>query len=269
MRLICWNMRRARADSSAWDYFRDLDADIAALQEVGSVPEDLKREYSVRTRTPVTKNGGLQRFSTALLVRGEVLDEVPLRSSHPWVNSLLDHFSGNLLSYLVTLPDGFKVHLVNVYSPAWPIPKELYDGVDVSGIKLDQNPDVWLTDLVTAALSNRGEARRDGWLVVGDFNSCVTFDAWEGGPRGNQEWLDRMSEIGFTECLSAHNGKMVPTFKVARESNATCQIDKVFATSDLVDRLHHCSVGESSRVFGDSLSDHLPIIAEFKSMEVA
>lgn len=263
MRLISWNMRRARAGSPAWEYFRELTPDVAALQEVGGVPEDLADEYAIQSAVPVTEQGNPQRFRTLVLARGEFSEPLPFRSSMPWLNVLLDHFAGNILAFEVYCHNAEAVRLVNVYSPAWPVPRTLYSGTDVRGVKLEQNPDLWVTDLVTAALSNGATKGRQPWLVVGDFNSCVSFDLWRGGPRGNQEWLDRMTVLGLTECLATHNGGMVPTFKVPRRDEPSCQIDKIFATADLAERLDSCTVGDAARVFGQGLSDHLPVIADF------
>jgi exonuclease III len=56
---------------------------------------------------------------------------------------------------------------------------------------------------------------------------------------------------------------MVPTFKVPRRDEPACQIDKVFSTADLAERLDRCTIGDAARVFGRGLSDHLPVIADF------
>jgi hypothetical protein len=58
-----------------------------------------------------------------------------------------------------------------------------------------------LTEILWSAILN--ENIKDlPWIVAGDLNSSVTFDTmWQEGPRGNQEIQDRMSALGFTECL--------------------------------------------------------------------
>jgi endonuclease/exonuclease/phosphatase family metal-dependent hydrolase len=263
LRVVSWNMRRAQADSAAWEYFRELSPDVAALQEVGGVPEDLADEYAIQTAVPVTRQGKPQRFRTLVLARGRLSGPLLFRSSIPWVDALLDHFAGNILACEIFCHNAETFRLVNVHSPAWPIPRALYSGADVRGVKLEQNPDLWVTDLVTAALANGATRGTQPWLIIGDFNSCVSFDLGPAGPRGNQEWLDRMTALGLTECLATHHGGMVPTFKVRRRDEPSCQIDKIFATADLVARLDSCTIGDASRVFGQGLSDHLPVVATF------
>ena len=51
MTIIAWNMRRANASNdAAWDYFRELNADVALLQEVTSIPNVTLR-VSIARRT--------------------------------------------------------------------------------------------------------------------------------------------------------------------------------------------------------------------------
>lgn len=102
------------------------------------------------------------------------------------------------------------------------------------------------------------------WVVGGDLNSSITFDTmWGGGPRGNQVVMDRMSALGFTECLSHFQGGLTPTFKNATGGKVIHQMDHLFVLSELVARLQFCVTGDPKHIFGNSLSDHLPIIAQF------
>lgn len=85
----------------------------------------------------------------------------------------------------------------------------------------------------------------------GDLNSLETFDKeWQEknsvrfGIRssGNKEILERMDNLGFKECL--------------------------FVTNDLYSRIQTCTVGDQSIIFGELLRDHLPIIADFKDVQL-
>ena len=50
--VVSWNCHRATADSHLWDYFLELDPDVALLQEVGGLPpavrQALKRPWRWR-----------------------------------------------------------------------------------------------------------------------------------------------------------------------------------------------------------------------------
>lgn len=263
VKTLTWNCRRATQASQLWNYFTELSPDIALLQEVGSIPPALKHEYDFRFRYAVGKTGRPQRFGTALLVRGTIDDEIVLSSPYGWVRTELAHFSGNLLAYQITLASGQPLNAVNIYSPAWPIDRDRLKRFDVSAVKLVLNPNVWLADILFDALKHADIQPHEPWLVAGDFNLCETFDLWKGGPRGNREYLDRMQSVGLTECLRYTSGKLTPTFKKVGGERLTNQIDYIWVTQTLADALQSCVVGDSDRVFGCRLSDHLPIVADF------
>jgi endonuclease/exonuclease/phosphatase family metal-dependent hydrolase len=122
---------------------------------------------------------------------------------------------------------------------------------------------VWVTDLLVAALRQRGKSESKPMIVAGDFNLSETFDRWRGGPRGNREWLDRMAALGFTECLRLHQGALTPTYRRPGQVEPNSQIDHIFVTPDLAARLVSCRTGDTERVYGQGWSDHLPVVAEF------
>jgi len=151
---------------------------------------------------------------------------------------------------------------ISVYSPAWPIDRKRLEGIDTSTVKLTQNPDVWLADLLWHCLSLRDLEGEGGWVVGGDFNLSETFDSWNKKPRGNLEYLNRMVDLGLTECLREHNGGLVPTFRNPGDGKVKHQMDHLFVTGNLRSRLRSCLVGPAT-VFDAGLSDHLPIVATF------
>jgi len=131
---------------------------------------------------------------------------------------------------------------------------------------------VWGADILLAALRNT-VADGEMWIVGGDYNSSETFDCdWQDrnnrrfGIRssGNAENLERMRRLGFTECLRrAENDPIIPTFRHSR-GGIDHQMDHLFVSSALCSRLDRCIVGDQAVIFGESLSDHLPIIADFR-----
>lgn len=266
LRVVSWNCRRASAGHELWRYFADMSPDVAVLQEVTGMPAGVLDAYQVRAATPPTKVDGRQRFQSVLLSRGLIGEPVPLLSDMEWVNHELERFAPNLLSYRVLTERRPPLIVVGVYAPAWPVSRERLCGSDLSRVKLSQNPDVWVADLLVAALRKRSEDGAE-WVVAGDFNSCETFDSWRGGPRGNREWLDRMAALGFTECLRHSRGALTPTFRKPGVTTPACQIDHLFVTSGLAARLVSCEAGNQAHVYGGQLSDHLPIIAEFADID--
>ena len=254
-------MRRAKTDSLSWNYFIEIDPDLALLQEVNEIPRSIKDQYDYRYLKARKQSGEDQRFGNAVLVKGEIEDDLSLSSEIQWVKDEINFFSGNLLSCVAKPTGQDPIKVVSAYSPAWPIDKERLNGIDVSGVKLDDNPDVWLTEILWCGLKNAQPQDTERWIVAGDLNSSETFDVkW--GPRGNKQVMDRMKDLGFYECLRGFQKELTPTFRHS-SGDIEDQLDHLFVTKSLSDELIESKTGDSSRVFDNSLSDHLPIIAKF------
>lgn len=266
LRVLSWNCRRASATHELWHYFAEISPDIAILQEVTGLPPHVLANYEVRAGTPPTRRGGLQRFQSMILVRGAIAEAVALATGLDWADSELNRFGANLLAFRVQVRNLTTLTVVGVYAPAWPVSRDRLANHDVRPIKLTENPDVWVSDLLVGALRNRSIDESE-WIVGGDFNACETFDSWKGGPRGNREWLDRMAGLGLVECLRRSQGALTPTFRKPGTPTAGSQIDHLFVTGGLASCLVSCRTGEMERVFGSHLSDHLPIVADFVGIQ--
>ena len=263
MRICCWNVRGASEESAVWPFLEDLSLDLALLQEVIAVPKGIRDKYETATHRAAWKKWGtLQRFSTALLVRGTIGPALPLTSAWEWVNRELEHFKGNLLAHQVKIRDR-EFRVLSAYCPAWPVEPERLREVDVESVKLKLNPDVWVTELLWAALRDCCGATEPSWIVGGDLNASETFDQRPSGPRGNREILDRMEALDLQECLRLAQGRLVPTFRNPSNGQVIHLMDHLFVSKPLAARLISCEAGDQAKVF-DSLSDHLPIIAEFR-----
>jgi len=264
MRIVSWNMRRAtRKRTGAWDYFAELSPDLGFLQEVNSIPESIEANYEVLYRKAKSKNGRPQQFGTAILAKNAVMEEQCYSTEWAWVNNELDNFSGYFVAALVRFRDGMTVNVMSVHSPAWPVDKQRLQDINVDGIKLTHSADVWGTELLWAILRSQDVLSSD-WIVAGDFNSSESFDhMWPGGPHGNREFLDRMTALGFREALRECQGQLTPTFRNACGGGILHQIDHVFVGERLFQVLRDSQVGCHDRVFGQSLSDHVPVVADF------
>jgi exonuclease III len=264
MRIVSWNLRRANELSPAWKILANLNPDIALLQEVSSIPQNIKNIFTdgIKFRKTISKNGKPQQFGTAIFTKGKILDELILSSEYEWVNRELNNFRGNLLSYTVQILKYVKFNIVSVHSPAWRIITSQYKDTEVEKIKLKQNSNLWVTEILWSALKN-ANLNETNWIVGGDLNCSETFDLTFSS--GNREILDRLEELGFIECLKSYNGKLTPTFKNPRDGKVIHQIDHLFVTKSLFSKLINCTVGDESIIFGGSVSDHLPIIADFEN----
>ena len=171
MRIITWNIKQASRTSDAWKLLTALDPDVALLQEVVDVPDSVRSLFAIRFRTAIKRRGVPQRFGTDVFVKGKILDDLPLSSEYEWVNRELEYFSGNLVGCVVK-PDGHPtLNAVSVYSPAWPIDPVRLAGIDLLPVKLTQNPNIWVNDLLWAALKNANLSDDRPW--VGDAISIA------------------------------------------------------------------------------------------------
>lgn len=251
MRIVTWNVRRAHARRNTWDFALSLDADIMLLQEVGQLPMDRFVGYESFITHPLRKDGGEQKFQTAMLVRGEIIERSGLRV-RPEFDHLLQSAERNMYAHTVRLRDGFTLGVLHAYSPPWPL-------------MCANGKDTWMTELLEDAATNLATIGASPWVIGGDLNLSETFDRWSSRPRGNKAFLDAMATAGLTECLRHCQGRLTPTFL---HTNRTCihQIDHLFVSKPLADQLCRCETPPDETIFRSSppLSDHLPIIADFR-----
>ena len=62
MRVITWNVRRAKADDVAWEMLLDMEPDIALLQEVSIFPPTITSSFDVKFESAVGKTGKPQNL---------------------------------------------------------------------------------------------------------------------------------------------------------------------------------------------------------------
>jgi endonuclease/exonuclease/phosphatase family metal-dependent hydrolase len=269
-RVVTWNCWRAAAGSVLWDYFIELDPDVALLQEVMSVPPAVLSRYSCEMERAIDETGKPHRFHTAILVKGQIGPALPLLAPSNRVEAVLRLFAGNLLARQITPDNGPSLKAISVYNPWRWVDRVRLKGVDVTSVKLTLNRDVWVADFLWASLAHMKLDSRAPWIIAGDFNLSETFDyMWRGGPRGNREYLDRMEAVGLYECLRMSKGVLTPTFQNPRDRAVVHQIDHMFVTVALSEMLLRCDVGPPEVVFERRLSDHLPIVADFRLNEAA
>ncbi len=231
---------------------------------MGKIPAYLEEKYQTVFKIPRYKTGKNQKFCTYILTNGNVHSELKLSSEFDWVAKEYDFFSGNIVGYQVSDKNGNLFNVLSIYSPAWCVPWERLKGIDVSEVKLQNNPDVWCTETIWSLLCNSLPSSDESWIIGGDFNSSTTFDwMWGSKPRGNQENIDRFINIGLTDCLSFHQEILVPTFKNATGGKVIHQLDYIYVNEPLLTRLKYCDTSHSDIVFDQNISDHLPVIAEF------
>ena len=228
------------------------------------VPEHINSRFACHELRAMGKTGKLQIFKTVILTKGQFCGELRLAAPEDWVADELLHFQGNIVAKQIRINKDLLLNVISVYSPAWSIDRKRLENTDTTKVRLSQNPDVWAADLLWACLNQTRPGGTELWIIGGDFNLSETFDQWRGGPRGNREYLDRMAALGFTEALRYSKGKLTPTFRNTSNGLIKHQMDHLFITQPLAQNLISCDTGSVEKIFDKGLSDHLPIIADFR-----
>lgn len=264
MKVITWNIRKAKENSLVWQILESHDADIILLQEVLRIPEHIRSSYAIVFRPAISESGKQQIFGTAVLTKYSINHEIPLVSRNEFVQQELDFFKGNLIPVQLITPNHQQINVISVYSPPWSVPPHHYDSFDIKDIKLTLNKRMWATEILHAFLKQQEFSQDTNWIVGGDFNSSETFDyLWPGGPHGNLEIIERLEFLGLKECLRHYKNELVPTFRNSKGGKIIHQLDHMYTSSSLIENLIHCKTEEHDLIFGNKLSDHLPIISTF------
>ena len=263
LKVLTWNVNRGgESRTELWRMLMCEDADIVVLQEVAQIPQCIVDHYECHLISPKYFDGRNAPFSTAVLSRGAI-DATPyLRSDLEWVNKFYTERYGWIVGCKTTLGNGEQFRIISVHLPAFPIPRNLWADVDVSGIKLPNNPKVWFTEILYLLLRNADISDDKNWIVAGDFNTSVKFDCPK--DRGNREFIGRLNDLGLTDCLSHVNKGPVPTFQDTKKT-VEHQLDFCFVNWAMLDRLSQARLPSCEEVFDlkPRLSDHLPVVCEF------
>ena len=136
-------MRWAGPSSEAWDYLLELNPDIALLQEVTSLRNDIAAHRSA-VMLPTSGPAGEQyRFSTVVLAGPGACSSEPLRSDTGWVDDELARFPGNLISTRVRFADA-DLRVISVHPPWWPLDRARFAGLNTSAVKPARGVELYL-----------------------------------------------------------------------------------------------------------------------------
>lgn len=274
--VVTWNMgywmHRGR-HSDAWAYLlNSLRPDIAFLQEC--VPPDDLAGYQVIWHRAYPN--GTQPWGTALLV-SEGLDVASARLDDVdrWIAGLpadgekralprIVGIDGWIASASVTMPDGKSALVVSLHNPSYELERWRTRDVDLTGIKLERNPDVWLVDILFHFLRPR-LAAGERMLIGGDFNYSRALDLPPRGDHGNNEFFDRLNHEGFVSLHRIFRSHDEQTFFDHRKGPH--QLDYLYADPWTGNRCRACTVVPYDDVRG--LSDHAPVHACLSFAEMA
>lgn len=261
MRVVTWNMahwsHRARHDD-AWRWLvEQLHPDIVLFQEAVP-PSWLEQTYRLHwSRAYVDSRQG---WGTGVASKYELSPE-----RVPAIDDFLSHLpssaegkrsitvaDGWLATARIKLPALGDVLVSSVHSPSYPIERSRLADVDVSGIKLKKNPDLWFLDVVFHYLRPLLGSQL---IVGGDFNASRKLDETL-GERGNNEFFDRINDEGFVSLHRLFHADDQRTF--FKKGRAEHQLDYLYADAPVARFARSCMVQPES-----DFSDHAAIVVDF------
>ena len=175
------------------------------------------------------------------------------------MNEEIKGYPGNLTCYTIKPHNYPEMNVMPAYSPAPEIDTSKYPQDEVDALYGQHYKKLWLIDVIWSGLENT-DLKSMPWIVAGDFNSSETMDkkrqnennkkGWKSQSYNEEkEFLDSMKDLGFTECLRRSNDdKIIPTRKHSR-GKARHQLDHMFVTKPLAEKLDKCFVGDESVIW--------------------
>lgn len=273
MKLISWNIAHRE---EAWRRLLDTDADVALLQEATEPPPDVASRIEVDAEQWHTCGAGAARPWRAAVVRLTNRVRVdwltPISIEQAVAGDLAVSRRGTLATAEVTEPGGMRCTVVSMYG-LWEKPHRstgsrwIYADASVHRLISD------LTVLIGQQSSHRiiaagdlnilygyGEGRSEYWAARYDtvFKRMEAMGVPFVGPQAPN---GRRAEPWPAELPAESNN--VPTYHTTRmtPAQATRQLDFVFASTDLVGRIHVRALNEPSD-WGPS--DHCQVWIELR-----
>lgn len=252
------------ANNGAWERLFDLHPDIALLSEVNGRPEQLYG-YKWYAETATGRHRTPQIFSTAILTTGQIGDPIHLRSGIDWVDQGFEVFPGNFVGRRVAMREAI-FNVISVHMPSWTFPVSEFTDEKGREVAIPGYRPIYMSELLWGALRNLIPASDGDWIVGGDFNTSEFIGSTRKQNDANRTAIERLEQLGLVETVRRWNGRPVPSWLSSRESaNRKHQLDHLYVSVGLCDRLRSAVIGFEAE-FGTQFSDHLPIIADFRSI---
>jgi endonuclease/exonuclease/phosphatase family metal-dependent hydrolase len=256
MKMISWNIAQRE---EAWRLLLDVDADIALLQEATEPPADVARALDVDPASWRTVGAGLDRPWRVAVVKLSNRVDVQWIEAKPIEDAQRGELAvsrlGTLAAATVTPSSGEPLIVASLYA-AW---EKHHSSTGRSEIYADGSVHRLISDL--SVLIGRKAGQRI--IAAGDLNILHGH-----GEHGNAYWaaryatvFSRMSALGLPFVgPQAPAGRQaepwpdelprassnVPTYHTNQQTPATAtrQLDFVFASSSLGERVRVCALNE-------------------------
>ncbi len=233
-----------------WDALTSVGPDIALLQEVRKKPDSAPGALHLLT----TKQGwGTGIWSNLeLSEKAEILN--PEHADYP---TLRDAILGYSASANVLVREDRPISVMSIHAYPAEVKPEYLIGFS-HPIKSPSAKMLWPGEIFWWLTKDLPQSGRD-IIIGGDWNAALLFDKVY-GPRGNEEFFDKMRAAGWRDALKKFQPNETQTY--FRKGRHPYQLDHVFLSEALYDRLVNASVDISDTFL--SCSDHAPLVLDFK-----
>lgn len=256
VKVASWNMgywqHRAQHEN-AWRYLIEKIQPAIALVQEAVVPEWVEEAYKVVSIPAYDK----YQWGSAVISKYQTEDSIDITQLEPKLSDHILGYKGQIVGVKLSVGcESFAV--ISVHAPAVTVPMRDIPSDMHEVIKLNLNSYIWRADVLYGALRHLPQ-NVDRFIVGGDWNTSRLFDE-KYGPRGNQEFFDRMESAGLRECFRRVHPSEIQTWY--RDGDAGYQLDHFFCDARTYEQLEYCEVDPTPAL--DGLSDHAPIKMKIK-----
>lgn len=230
IKIATWNMcywQRQKGFPDSWNFLLErINPDIALVQE--TVPN---------SKPPALKDFVWEKIGSKRDWGSGIFSKYPIEKVE-----FENNHSGSVIAGEVSLPNDAKLTVISIHV----LLEQGYSIIPLHRIFSD------LTLLLEGKMGKRDI------ILGGDFNASVQFDEQQKG-ESHRILFDRVKNFGLIDCLAKFHHQPIQTYR-HKKGNTPWQIDYLFLTKRLEDKLEKCYVTEDPIV--SALSDHNPIVAE-------
>jgi len=239
IKIATWNMHN-RVENLSWDYLRNnLSADIALLQEANTNGQHFEEDKFIWQKIES------RQFGSGIFSTNFPLTKLEFKNAHP----------GSLIGAKVNLPNNKPAYLFSIYAflDKYPYSKSqpAYSSTTLHRM---------LSDL--HFILYQAHTKKIPVILGGDFNLDVSFDEKHNskkfGKNEHKLLLERFEDFGLIECVKKLCPKPVRTYRHTTPTPDPLQLDYIFVSNNLENKLVSCEIFENEQV--NHLSDHNPVI---------
>ncbi|MEJ6980533.1 hypothetical protein WG906_08740 [Pedobacter sp. P351] len=236
MKIITWNCNGALRNK--FEHLHDLNADIYIVQECENPRQVHHEKYNAWSKNHLwigdTRNKGLGIFAS---------EDVKL-STLNWSNAFKDHTVKHFLPCSID----HKFNLLAVWTHQNNSPNFGYIGQFWKYLQVNKQ-------------------NFTNTLIAGDFNSNVVWDEWDRW-WNHSDVIRELEEIDIVSLYHTFTNEeqgreTKPTFYMHRKLERPYHIDFFFGSKGISDNLINLEISDIDQWL--KLSDHLPMICEFRS----